>query len=186
MTSTDLTKEQAKQMDLFNDDQRIPVVDGGIAYVLRNGRPELEHRLAEVFRIAWGMLPPEATRQIERHWQDRQRFAERILIKELGFSYIGDPVLAVTLLEGHRIEFDGRGVQYLPERLLVGVTVHELAHVYAYAMGDEPHKAEFASEEERNQAEPVVERLLAAWDLCEHDKETARWIWENREGWGID
>jgi hypothetical protein len=76
-------------------------------------------------------------------------------------------------------------VKLLPDKLLVGLIVHELAHVYANAIGDEHHKDGYESQEEADLAERVVDRLLAEWGLHDLGDETDRWIWENREGWGL-
>ena len=132
------------------------------------------------------MLPAIAIREIGRYWQDNAWLAERIVIKDLGFSLAGDPILAVTLIQGHRIEFDSRAVRLLPENMLVGLVVHELTHVYANAIGDEHHKSEYQNEQEQELAEPVVGAILAKWGLDDFSEETDRWIAGNRDGWELD
>ena len=132
------------------------------------------------------MLPTVANCEIGRYWQDRRWLSERIVIKDLGFSLEGEPILTVTLIQGQRIEFDSRAVKLLPGNMLVGLIIHELAHVYANAIGDEHHKVDYVSEEEQSLAEPVVDALLAEWRLHDFGDETNRWIAENRDGWGLN
>jgi hypothetical protein len=125
------------------DSERLRLFQHPEVFLLRCGRPEIETRFAKVFRQTWDMIPCNATQQITAYWKpDPRYFPERVVIQKPGNGKIDDVTPAITLRSGHRIEFHREAVTHCPQGPLIGLIVHELAHVYGHAIGDRRHKAE--------------------------------------------
>src|SRR5690242_9348964 len=94
------------EADLFEDHERILLLEDPRVYLLRNeeSEPDLEEKLAHAFRKVWTMLPSTATKALCQHWQPNPRYApERIVIKDLGWNSRGKRILGETQLSGQRI-----------------------------------------------------------------------------------
>lgn len=168
--------------DLYTPDERVPVTDGPVYYLFRCdqpvvGRRELEDRLARLFRVAWEQLPAHVKEVILTHWLPAPpRLAGHVVIKRQ--KPVGEVrTHARTEEGGYRIEFDDRSVKQLQlqDDILTGIIRHELAHVYANATGDRSHTVKVQTGEDLNEAERVVDRLLASWGLESNDTALYRW-----------
>lgn len=170
----------------YGEEKIIRLLERPRVYLLRTRQQELENRLAEIFRYVWGMIPPGATERIAQYWQPIAACCHpHIVIKELGAEYIGRAILGNTEINGRRIEFDRHAVARFPDRQLIGLVLHELAHVYGHATGEKTHKYEYASFEDREKTEEPAKDILRSWGLSEYDEEVDNWI-ESHPEWDME
>lgn len=166
----------------WTDEERMLLLDCPEVFLLTCDRPELGLRFVPLFGQAWSLLPCEAIGQIAAHWQPSPGYiSEMVVLQPSGQGGIDDATPGITLLSGHRIEFHQQAVARLPDRPLIGLIVHELAHVYCHATGDSRHKAAYQSPEEQEAAEESVKDTLKAWGLDCYDQELQEWLDRNTD-----
>lgn len=128
------------------------------------------------FRIAWRMIPLDARRTMLANWRN----ADVLFIVSPLISLVDDfevddrSAIAMCGHAGHTIEFDYGTVGSLIDGgycdALIGLILHELAHVYGCASGAAGHQLNKRRSKKR--AERTVKTILIDWgDLDRYDSE---------------
>jgi hypothetical protein len=129
-------------------------------------RPELHSAL----HLAWQLLPPDVREEIQHYWHDSRPELE-----------------LVASLDGHAMSTvgrSGRGVRLsaarcalMPENVLVGVIVRELAYAYCRALVNKAgHPPMELVGRQAVEAEWVVSELLSEWELHPFQEFVNEWI----------
>jgi hypothetical protein len=132
----------------------------------RRGR----NRFIREFPRAWGSLPLEVRDKLLAYWKEgeqRDWAPDWPFIQLVPIIGNDDVIYARCENEGYELYFRGSEITKLSVEALHGLILHELAHVYCYAID---HPSIYMMDADGNEIGPweseiAVRRLLKAWKL---------------------